>query len=100
MLIHPAYQEPLGRVLLEAAALGTPVIATDVGGTPEIFGKSGAVLVPKADSHAMAEGLSRVLKEPEFSRCLTKEAASRVQTLFGTERHREAVLDLYRSILN
>ena len=100
VLTHPAYQEPLGRVLLEAAALGTPVIATDVGGTPEIFGESGAVLVPKADSHAMAEGLSRVLKEPEFSRCLTKEAASRVQTLFGTERHREAVLDLYRSILN
>ena len=37
LLVHPARQEPLGRVLLEAAAAGVAVIATDVGGTPEIF---------------------------------------------------------------
>ena len=37
LLIHTARQEPLGRVLLEAAASGVPVIATDVGGTSEIF---------------------------------------------------------------
>ncbi len=96
VLAHPAHQEPLGRVLLEAAAHRTPVVATAVGGTQEIFGESGAVLVPKADSRAMADGLSQVLKEPEFSRCLTEEAASRAQTLFGTESHREAVLDVYR----
>ena len=37
LLVHPARQEPLGRVLLEAAAAGVAVIATDVGGTREIF---------------------------------------------------------------
>lgn len=37
ILIHPARQEPLGRVLLEAAASGLPIIATDVGGTAEIL---------------------------------------------------------------
>ena len=36
-LVHAARQEPLGRVLLEAAACGTAVVATDVGGTREIF---------------------------------------------------------------
>ena len=100
MLAHPAHQEPLGRVLLEAAGHRTPVVATDVGGTPEIFGESGAVLVPKADSHALAVGLKRVLTNAALSRCLTEEAASRVQTLFGTEMHREAVLEVYRSSLN
>lgn len=37
LLLHPARQEPLGRVLLEAAACEIPVVATDVGGTSEIF---------------------------------------------------------------
>ena len=37
ILIHPAKQEPLGRVLLEAAATGLPIVTTDVGGTPEIM---------------------------------------------------------------
>ena len=37
LLVHPARQEPLGRVLLEAGATGLPIIATDVGGTREIF---------------------------------------------------------------
>ncbi|MDA7950191.1 MAG: glycosyltransferase family 4 protein [Pirellulaceae bacterium] len=37
LLIHPARQEPLGRVLLEAACCGIPVVATAVGGTEEIF---------------------------------------------------------------
>ncbi|QDT37091.1 glycosyltransferase family 4 protein [Stratiformator vulcanicus] len=37
LLVHSAHQEPLGRVLLEAAASGLPIIATDVGGTREIF---------------------------------------------------------------
>ena len=37
ILLHPARQEPLGRVLLEAASLGTPIVSTHVGGTPEIL---------------------------------------------------------------
>ena len=37
LLVHAARQEPLGRVLLEAAASGLAVVATDVGGTREIF---------------------------------------------------------------
>ncbi|MGL6193353.1 MAG: glycosyltransferase family 4 protein, partial [Thermoguttaceae bacterium] len=37
LLVHPAREEPLGRVLLEAAAVGCPVVATNVGGTTEIF---------------------------------------------------------------
>ncbi len=38
LLVHAARQEPLGRILLEAAATGLPIVATRVGGTEEIFG--------------------------------------------------------------
>ncbi len=56
LLVHPARQEPLGRVLLEAAASGVPVVATDVGGTREIFppDREAARLVPPDDPDAMA----------------------------------------------
>lgn len=58
LLVHPARQEPLGRVLLEAAACGTPIIATDVGGTSEILcdGVS-ARLVPAGDPKRLADAV-------------------------------------------
>ena len=65
LLVHGALQEPLGRVLLEAAATATPVVATDVGGTCEIFSDAAsssapsvsaptAMIVPSKDAHAIA----------------------------------------------
>ena len=41
MLIHPARQEPLGRVLLESAASGLPLVTTNVGGSAEILSDNG-----------------------------------------------------------
>ncbi len=66
MLVHPAKQEPLGRVLLEAAASGLPVIATDVGGTREIFtrladGASTAQLVPPNDPERLALAMGELI---------------------------------------
>jgi len=54
LLVHCAHQEPLGRVLLEAAAAGVPIVATDVGGTSEILqhGQS-ALLVPAKNAEAL-----------------------------------------------
>ena len=59
LLAHPARQEPLGRVLLEAAAAGVPVVATDVGGTREIFPAetASACLVPPDDPAALAAAI-------------------------------------------
>ena len=64
VLFHPARQEPLGRVLLEAAASGCPVVATDVGGTAEIFtpGES-ALLFPVDDCQSASQSLADVLNE-------------------------------------
>ena len=46
LLVHPARQEPLGRVLLESLACGVPVIATDVGGTSEILPCRSQLILP------------------------------------------------------
>jgi glycosyltransferase involved in cell wall biosynthesis len=71
LLVHPARQEPLGRVLLEAAAAGVAVVATAVGGTPEIFSDGGsAVLVRPDDESALAAAMDRLLSDPAARRQL------------------------------
>ena len=63
LLVHPARQEPLSRVLLEAAAAGLAIVATDVGGTREIFPPESEVacLVPPDDVQAMSAAIGRLL---------------------------------------
>jgi len=67
LLVHAARQEPLGRVLLEAAACACPVVATDVGGTAEIFNaqdanhEQQALLVPPDNPQALARAILTLL---------------------------------------
>jgi glycosyltransferase involved in cell wall biosynthesis len=76
LLVHAARQEPFGRVLLEAAAAGVAVVATDVGGTREVFraGQSvsdapsrGGTLVPPDNAPALAEAIMRILETPGYA---------------------------------
>ena len=62
MLLHPARQEPFGRVLLEAREVGLPIVACDVGGNR--FAAPGATLVPVDDAAAMAAAISEMLATP------------------------------------
>ena len=68
LLVHPARQEPLGRVLLEAAAAGVPVVATDVGGTREIFSDDEAELIVPDDVAALAAAIERMLADESLRR--------------------------------
>ena len=99
LLAHPAYQEPLGRVLLEAAASSTPVVATDVGGTREIFGEQGAVLVPAGNVKAMADGLRQVIENKQLAEKRAKHARQRVDSVFSIKRHKIQILRYYDALL-
>lgn len=57
----PSYMEGCPNVVLEALACGRPVVATDVGGIPEIMNDTCGCLVPPRDAGALAKGLSAVL---------------------------------------
>lgn len=61
--VHAARQEPLGRVLLEAAASGTAIVATDAGGTSEIFPveSESAEIVPAGSNEELARAMERLL---------------------------------------
>jgi teichuronic acid biosynthesis glycosyltransferase TuaC len=57
----PSYMEGCPNAVLEALACGRPVVATCVGGIPEIMNDSCGCLVPPRDAYALAQGLSSVL---------------------------------------
>jgi glycosyltransferase involved in cell wall biosynthesis len=101
ILAHAARQEPLGRVLLEAAACGTPVVATDVGGTSEIFppATSSALLVPPDDAQAMAEAMIALLENEGLRREIGTAAQQRITLAFDARQSAEALAAHYRETL-
>jgi glycosyltransferase involved in cell wall biosynthesis len=78
VLVLPSAYEELGSVLVEAMAAGRPVVATRVGGIPEVVeeGRTG-LLVPPGDVPALAAALDRVLHEPGLAERLGRCAAER-----------------------
>ncbi len=101
LLVHPARQEPLGRVLLEAAASGLPVVATDVGGTREIFPKDGegAILVPPDDAATLAETTLRVLTDDTLRQAMQRSARRRAEEAFNVRRAAAELVEHYRELL-
>jgi len=95
LLVHPARQEPLGRVLLEAAASGIAVLATDVGGTREIFPPRSAAarLVPPDAPPSLAAAIAELLSDGPGRRRLATAARRRAEEAFTASR---AAADLVR----
>lgn len=72
-------EEALGLSAAEAAACGLPVVATKVGGLPEVVGRNSGVLVPPKDPPALAAALTVLLEEPEL--CQVMGRAGREHSL-------------------
>jgi len=97
VLILASTVDSLGRVGLEAMAAGTPVVAVAAGGLPEIVidGRTG-VLVESADPARIAEGVARVLDDPELARAVAEGGRGFVEenySLEGQVRKIERVLE-------
>jgi len=101
LLVHAARQEPLGRVLLEAAAAGVAVIASDVGGTREIFPSEAhaARLVPPDDPAALAAALAELLEDEPLRQQMGAAAAARARQVFDLETAVAALAEHYREVL-
>jgi glycosyltransferase involved in cell wall biosynthesis len=79
-----SYEESSPRVVLEAMALGTPILASSVQGVPELVRPDlEAVLLPAGDTVAWAEGLARLLAAPAIGRELAARARARVENQFA-----------------
>jgi D-inositol-3-phosphate glycosyltransferase len=99
VVVVPSASESFGLVALEAAACGTPVVATAVGGLRSIVhdGESG-YLVQRRDAKSFAAALSRVLAHPGAQHRLGTNAA-RLARRFPWSRTTDGILDAYASVM-
>lgn len=101
LLLVPSWEEPFGNVALEAMAMETPVIASDVGGLAEIVraGKDGLLLPPK-QPELWAQAINELLAQPELRAAMGRNGRRRVETEFDEARHLNQVLAVYRTTLD
>ncbi len=99
-LLHCAESEGFGWVVVEAMAVGLPVIASAVDGPRDILdhGKTG-LLVPTGDISGYADALKRIFSEPGFSRKLTENARASVEMEFSAEKMVEKIANVYREFV-
>jgi glycosyltransferase involved in cell wall biosynthesis len=100
LLIVPSRAESLPYIVLEAAAAGLPMLATAVGGIPEIFGPQSPRLLPPGDPAALAAAITAALADPAGSRAAAETLRARVRAEFAAEAMGQAVLAAYRAALD
>ena len=98
-ILPSVWDEPFGMTLIEAMAVGVPVVATQVGGVKEIVkeGKTG-LLVERGDASALAEAILHLLSDEDLRKAMGQAGRQRVVELFSWERIVENLLCQYKNI--
>ncbi|MEM8812087.1 MAG: glycosyltransferase [Pseudomonadota bacterium] len=97
-IVVPSRGESMPYIVLEAIAAEMPIIATDVGGIPEIFASETDRLIEPGDPQALARAMAGHLADPETYRANARERAARIADTFSLAHMAEAIEDAYRSI--
>jgi glycosyltransferase involved in cell wall biosynthesis len=95
VFVLPTLSEGLGVSVLEAMAMGKPVVASNVGGIPEIIehGQNG-YLVPPGDAAALASAIIYLIKNAHLRNTFGQKGRERVMTHFSAERMVQATAQL------
>jgi glycogen(starch) synthase len=100
VIVPSRWPEPFGLVALQAAQMARPVVATCVGGLPEVVvhGETG-LLVEKENADALAEAIAFLLNHPQTAIQMGENARKRGQEVFSWDRLLDAYDALYRHII-
>lgn len=96
LLVVPSRAESLPYIVLEAGAAGLPIIATNVGGIPEIFGPDASELVPPGDPAALADAIAQAMQDRGARHSASLRLKSRLRAKFSIDAMTDAVIDGYR----
>lgn len=99
IILMPSREESFGLVALESGLMGRPVIASRVGGLPEVVrhGETG-LTVPRDDPEALAGAAVRLLREPDRARRFGEAARERGLATFSLDRYVDQYDALYRRL--
>lgn len=99
IVVVPSRKESLPYIILEIAAAGKPLIATNVGGIPEIFGPQSDLLIPAGDSAALANTLMQYVNHPETIVASSRLLQTRIRTNFSLANMVEDGIRAYRAAI-
>ena len=101
LFVLPSLREGISNTILEAMASGLPVVATRVGGNPELVieGETG-MLVPPSDPAAMANAIWTYLDHPEFLKAHGQAGRKRVEQHFNMEKMVNGYMEVYDKVLS
>jgi len=101
IFVMPSLIEPFGRVLLEAMAAEKAIVASRVGGIPEIVddGETG-ILVPPGDTKKLAEAIISLIQNKSMREMMGKKGRKRVEEQFSIEKNVELTEKLYKKVLD
>jgi glycosyltransferase involved in cell wall biosynthesis len=101
VFVLPSLTEGSPNVLLEAMAAQVPIVATAVGGVPEIVeNEDAALLVPADDPAALAAAIARLLDDAELGRRLTRSAAETVSKNHSPEEYVRSLITIYDEVMS
>ena len=99
-LVLPSHTEGSPYVLLEAMAAGLPVVATAVGGIPEMVeDETSALLVAPRDARLMAWAIARILTDDELAQRLAMNASALAATRYSPEAYFRSLVEIYRGLI-
>ncbi len=98
--VLPSFFEGMGRVLLEAMAMGKPVVASSVGGIPDLVhhGKTGLLVTPGSVSE-LKSGLLTLIRNKALAKEMGEEGRKRISEEFSAGRMAQSIEKLYRELL-
>jgi len=97
---HPSLQEGLGLSILEAMAMGIPVVASDVGGIYTLIQhKSNGLLVPSKDEEALSSAILDILSDKEKAKIMGKLSRSIVEQKFTIRMMTDGILKVYKKAI-
>lgn len=98
--VLPSYTEGLPNAVLEACAAGVPVVATAVGGTPEVLADGdGGFLVPPGDAAALADRINALLRDGALRRTMGAAGRARVEAEFTFDAQARQYRDLFAELV-
>jgi GT2 family glycosyltransferase len=95
LLVNPSLTEQLPNVVLEAMSAGVPIVATAVGGVPELARDGAIALVAPGDANALARAIADLISSPSKCRAMVEKSRERLQHDFSPEKQAEQLKSLY-----
>ncbi|WP_051460098.1 glycosyltransferase family 4 protein [Methylopila sp. 73B] len=98
-IVVPSRAESMPYVVLEAIAAGLPILATDVGGIPEIFGPFSGDLLPPGDAAALAAAMGRLMADAGRARGMARERRAHIAGEFALSSMASRIETVYRDAI-